>query len=213
MWKKGLLSSDNMGGTFGALRASDLVYGSSVDRYLMGNDLASNALMAWNADGTRMPYRMHTDYLHKLFLNNELAKNKFIVGDKPVSLLDIRAPMFVLGTETDHVAPWKSVYKLHGQTHTEFTYLLTSGGHNAGVISGAIHPYRRFRTHTWKAGDNYTDPDTFFETAEVVPSSWWPAWSEWLDQRMSGQVKPPRMGASRRGYKPIEDAPGKYVFG
>ena len=213
MWKKGMLKSNRMGSTFGALRASDLIYGSSVDRYLLGKEQASNALMAWNADGTRMPYRMHTDYLHKLFLNNELARNQFIVGDQPVSLLDIRVPMFVLGTETDHVAPWKSVYKLHALTQTEMTFLLTSGGHNAGVISGAIHPYRRFRMQTRQPGDKFMDPETWMDSVEVLPDSWWPAWSEWLDQKMSNEVKPPRMGAPRKGLKVIEDAPGKYVLG
>jgi polyhydroxyalkanoate synthase len=213
MWKKGFLSSENMGGTFGSLRASDLIYGSAVERYLLGKDPPPSDLMAWNADGTRMPYRMHTDYLHKLFLRNELAQNEFVVGGRPVALQDISVPMFVLGTETDHVAPWKSVYKLHRLTQDELTFLLTSGGHNAGVISGAVHPYRRYRMHTRHPGDKYVDPDTWMATVEVNPNSWWPAWNAWLDQRMSGTVKPPRMGAPNKGRKPIGDAPGRYVFG
>jgi len=213
MWKEGFLSSGSMGGTFGSLRASDLIYGGAVDRYLLGNDQVPNDLMAWNADGTRMPYRMHTEYLHKLFLNNELAQNKFVVGGKPVSLQDIRAPIFALGTETDHVAPWQSVFKLHGLTQAELTFLLTSGGHNAGVISGAVHPYRRFRMHTRQPGDKYLDPDTWMETIAVNPGSWWPAWNHWLGERTSQYVKPPRMGAPNKGLKPIQDAPGQYVFG
>jgi polyhydroxyalkanoate synthase len=213
MWKKGFLSSENMGGTFGSLRVSDLVYGSAVDRYLLGKDSTPSELMAWNSDGTRMPYRMHTDYLHKLFLRNELAQNQFVVGDRPIALQDIRVPMFALGTETDHVAPWKSVYKLHRLTQDELTFALTSGGHNAGVISGASHPFRRYRIHTRYPGDKYVDPDTWLETVEVNSDSWWPAWNDWLNQRMSGSAKPPRMGASRKGLKPLEDAPGKYVFG
>lgn len=212
MWKKGFLDSENMGGTFGALRASDMVHGSAVNRYLMGKDQAPIDLMAWNADGTRMPYRMHTDYLHKLFLRNELASNKFIVGDKPVSLMDIRAPLFVLGTETDHVAPWKSVYKLIGMTNTDRTFLLTSGGHNAGVISGPVHPNRRYRMQTQFAGDKYIDSDTWVETVEVKEGSWWPAWDAWLDTHMNELVKPPSMGAARKGIKPLADAPGTYVY-
>jgi polyhydroxyalkanoate synthase len=213
MWKQGVLGSENMGGTFAALRASDLIHGSAVERYLMGKDPAPIDLMAWNADGTRMPYRMHTEYLHKLYLHNELARNKFIVGDKPVSLQDIRVPIFNLGTETDHVAPWKSVYKLRGLTRTEVTFLLTSGGHNAGVICGAVHPRRRYRMHTQHADDRFIDPDTWLDTVEVRQGSWWPAWNDWLDQQMSATVKPPRMGAPGKGCKPIEDAPGTYVFG
>ncbi len=212
MWKKGYLDSENMGGTFGALRASDMFYGSAVNRYLMGNNQAPNDLMAWNADGTRMPYRMHTDYLHQLFLKNELARNKFVVGDRPVSLMDIRAPMFILGTETDHVAPWKSVYKIIGLTNTDRTFLLTSGGHNAGVISGPAHPRRRYRMHTQFTDDKFIDPDRWFKTVEAKEGSWWPAWDAWLDSQMSAQVKPPSMGASRKGLKPLADAPGTYVF-
>jgi polyhydroxyalkanoate synthase len=213
MWKKGVLGSDNMGGTFGALRASDLIYHSAVDRYLMGNEPAAIDLMAWNADGTRMPYRMHSEYLHKLYLRNELARNKFVVGDKPISLQDIRVPIFNLGTETDHVAPWRSVYKLQGLTNTDVTFVLTSGGHNAGVISGPVHPRRRYRMHTQRADDRFIDPDTWLDTVELNEGSWWPAWNAWLDQQMSSVVKPPRMGAPGKGCKPIEDAPGTYVFG
>ena len=212
MWSKGYLSSDNMGGAFGSLHASDLVYGSAVDRYLLGKTQKPIDLMAWNADGTRMPYRMHTEYLHKLFLHNELARNKFMVGGKPVSLSDIRVPMFVLGTETDHVAPWKSAYKLHDLTWTELTFLLTSGGHNAGVISGPSHPRRRYRVHTRQPGDRYTDPESWMSANAVDAGSWWPVWSAWLDERMSKTIKPPRSGAARKGYKVLRDAPGEYVL-
>ncbi len=213
MWKEGLLRSSNMGGAFGALRASDLIYGSSVDRYLMGNEPPEIDLMAWNADGTRMTYRMHTEYLHSLFLHNEFARNKFRVDGRVVSMSDVDVPMFVLGTETDHVAPWKSVYKINDIARTEITFALTSGGHNAGVVSGPEHPRRRFRMHMRKRGDRYMDPDTWFETIEVQQGSWWPAWNEWLDGQMSNQIKPPRMGAARKGYKVLRDAPGEYVFG
>ena len=213
MWKRGVLGSENMGGAFGALRASDLIYGSLVERYLMGKDPDPIDLMAWNADGTRMPYRMHSEYLRKLYLHNELARNKFIVGEKPVSLQDIRVPIFNLGTETDHVAPWRSVYKLQALTRTDVTFLLTSGGHNAGVISGPVHPRRRFRIHTQRADDRFIDPDTWMETIAAQQGSWWPVWNEWLDQRMGAAVKPPRMGAPGKGLEPLEDAPGSYVFG
>ncbi len=213
MWREGLLRSSNMGGAFSALRVSDLVYGSSVDRYLRGNEPAKIDLMAWNADGTRMSYRMHTEYLHKLFLDNEFARNKFRVGGDVVSMSDVRAPMFVLGTETDHVAPWKSVYKINDIARTDITFALTSGGHNAGVVSGPRHPRRRYRMQTRQVGDRYVDPDRWINENEAHEGSWWPAWNDWLDQQMSSQIKPPRMGAARKGFKVLRDAPGKYVFG
>ncbi len=213
MWKRGYLGSENMGQAFSALRASDLIYAAMVDRYLLGKEASPNDLMSWNADGTRMPYRMHSEYLRWLYLENQLAQSKFLVRGQPVSLLDIRVPLFALGTETDHVAPWKSVYKLHHLTTAELTFALTSGGHNAGVISGPEHPRRRYRIHTRSPGDKYTDPDTWFDAQQVHQGSWWPAWNLWLNERTSAQTKSPAMGAARRGYKILRDAPGEYVFG
>jgi polyhydroxyalkanoate synthase len=213
MWKQGYLGIENMGGAFSSLRASELIHAAAVDRYLMGKESQPNDLMAWNADGTRMPYRMHRQYLEKLYLNNELARNKFEVGGRPISLGDLRVPLFVLGTETDHVAPWNSGYKFHDLTGVELTYCLTSGGHNAGVISGPSHPRRRHRIDTRQPGDRYVDPDTWLARNKPVKGSWWPAWNAWLDARSSEQVAPPKTGAARKGYKVLRDAPGEYVLG
>ncbi|MGI9292483.1 MAG: PHA/PHB synthase family protein [Pseudomonadales bacterium] len=213
MWKRGYLGSENMGGAFSALRASDLIYAGMVDRYLMGNETSRNDLMSWNADGTRMPYRMHTEYLTQMYLENQLAQNKFKVGGKAISMADITVPMFVVGTETDHVAPWQSVFKLHGLTHGELTFLLTSGGHNAGIVSGPEHPRRRYRVHTRKNGDKFIAPEDWIDEMTINPGSWWPAWDAWLDQQTSKKTEPPSMGASRKGYKPLRNAPGEYVFG
>jgi len=213
MWKQGFLGSENMGGAFSSLRASDLVYAATVDRYLMGNDARPNDLMAWNADGTRLPYRMHHEYLSRLYMENQLACNKYLVDGRPVSMADLKAPVFVLGTETDHVAPWRSVYKIHDLTRTEVTFVLTSGGHNAGVVSGPEHPRRHYRSHTHRAGDNYLDPGSWFDGNDPVQGSWWPQWDRWLDTQSSEQVKPPAMGAPNEAYKVVGDAPGNYVFG
>jgi polyhydroxyalkanoate synthase len=213
MWKRGYLGSENMGGAFSALRSSDLIYAGIVDRYLLGKKASLNDLMSWNADGTRMPYRMHSEYLEQLYLHNLLAQSKFILGGRAISLSDIRTPMFVLGTETDHVAPWHSVYKIHHLTQNDLTFALTSGGHNAGVVSGPEHPRRRYRVHTRAVGDKYMAPDTWMEEMEVNQGSWWPFWSQWLDERMSGEIEPPAMGAPRKGLRPLREAPGDYVFG
>jgi polyhydroxyalkanoate synthase len=213
MWKQGYLGTEKMGGAFSALRSSDLVYAGIVDRYFKGKEASLNDMMSWNADGTRMPYLMHTEYLTQLYLENQLSQSKFKVGGRTISISDIRVPLFVLGTETDHVAPWHSVYKFHNMTHGELTFALTSGGHNAGVVSGREHPRRRYRIHTRQNGDKYMDPETWMQSMDVNPGSWWPAWDQWLDQRTTAQIKPPTMGASRKGYKPLRDAPGEYVFG
>ncbi len=213
MWKRGYLGSENMGGAFSSLRASDLIYAGLVDRYFLGNEASRNDLMSWNADGTRLPYLMHTEYLTEMYLNNSLAQNKFKVGGRVVSMADIDVPLFVVGTETDHVAPWQSVFKLHGLTRSELTFLLTSGGHNAGIVSGREHPRRRYRIHTRKPGDNYMAPEEWFEETEVNQGSWWLSWDAWLNGQTSEKVKPPPVGVAKKSTKALRDAPGEYVFG
>jgi polyhydroxyalkanoate synthase subunit PhaC len=211
MWEKGFLDSTQMSGAFQLLRSVDLVWSSLVKQYLKGDRTPVNDLMSWNADGTRMPYRMHTQYLRSLFLQNDLATGRFKVWGKPVALPDIDVPIFCVGTVTDHVAPWKSVYKLHLLTHAELTFALTTGGHNVGVVNPpSPESKRRFKLRTRPQGSDYLDPEAFEQTAKEHPGSWWTAWEGWLCAKSSGKVAPPKPGGT--AFTPIGEAPGKYVL-
>jgi polyhydroxyalkanoate synthase len=124
-----------MAGAFQLLRSNDLIWSRMVHEYLMGERAPMNDLMAWNADTTRMPYRMHSAVpAPALFLNDDLSEGRYRVAGKPVSLTDIHTPSFCVATLTDHVAPWRSVYKLHYLVTGEVHFVLTSGGHNAGIV-------------------------------------------------------------------------------
>ncbi len=212
MWKSGVLESRQMGGAFQMLRTYDLLWNPSVATYVKGERTGVNDLMSWNADGTRMAYRMHIDYLRQLYLNNDLAAGRYVALGETLDLAAIDLPMFVVGTETDHVAPWKSVYKVGKLVRSkDFTFCLTSGGHNAGIISGPQHPKRRHRVLTLKAGARLPSPAQYMKQLEPAPGSWWPTFAEWLAAHSTKtKVAPPRMGAA--GYKPLCDAPGEYVL-
>jgi len=214
MWKEGVLESRQMGGAFQLLRTYDLLWAPTIGTYLRGERVGVNDLMSWNADGTRMAYRMHTDYLHQLYLNNDLAEGRYVANGEQLELSDIRVPMFVVGTETDHVAPWRSVYKVGKLVRSaDYTFCLTSGGHNAGIISGPQHPKRRHRVHTSRSGARLLSPDKYLEKVEPLPGSWWPTWAKWLEERSSARkVAPPPMGAPKQGLKPLGKAPGTYVL-
>jgi polyhydroxyalkanoate synthase subunit PhaC len=212
MWEQGFLDSRQMAGTFQLLHSNDLVWSRMVHEYLMGERRPMTDLMAWNADATRMPYRMHSEYLRKLFLDNDLAEERFTVEGKPVALSDIGVPIFAVGTVSDHVAPWRSTYKINFQTDTEVTYLLTPGGHNAGIVSEPGHAGRSFQVMTRQADAHYRDPDTFLAQAPHKAGSWWPEWVAWLDARSGAPVAAPPIGIPTSGYMPLGDAPGTYVL-
>jgi polyhydroxyalkanoate synthase len=211
MSRAGVLKSEQMGAAFALLRSRDLLWAPAVNTYLRGKRDSPNDLMAWNADGTRMPCRMHAEYLRQLYLNNALARGEFESGGQRVDLAAIRVPMFVVGTETDHVAPWQSVYKARGLTRSpDYTFLLTSGGHNAGIVSGPVHPRRRHRVRTWSNDTETLTPQEWLATTPPQAGSWWTAWERWLVAHSTAKrAPPPAVGAS--GYAPIDDAPGEYV--
>jgi polyhydroxyalkanoate synthase len=213
MREQGFLDSKQMAGTFQLLRSNDLIWSRLVQEYLLGRRAPMGDLMAWNADGTRLPARMHSEYLRRLFLGNDLFEGRYDVGDRPVALSDIRVPIFAVATATDHVAPWRSVYKIGLVADTEVTFLLTSGGHNAGIVSEPGHPGRWYRATTCQEGDPYVDPERWEITAPRSEGSWWPAWVRWLGSHSEGRVAPPETGSAPAGYPALGEAPGTYVHG
>ncbi len=214
MSQKGVLESERMAAAFTLLRSRDLLWAPAVNNYIRGERTKPNDLMAWNADGTRMPRRMHTEYLERLYLKNELAQGQFSVHGSQIDLKAIQVPMFVVGTETDHVAPWRAVYKVRALTGSkDYSFLLTSGGHNAGIVSGPAHPKRRFRLRTWNNAHDTLSSDEWLASTPTQSGSWWPAWQSWLVAHSS----PERIAARAIGADPqapsaeLEDAPGRYV--
>jgi polyhydroxyalkanoate synthase subunit PhaC len=212
MWEQGFLDSRQMAGAFQMLRSNDLVWSRVVHDYLLGGRQTMTDLMTWNADATRMPYRMHSEYLRKLFLDNDLAEGRLAAAGKPVALSDLRMPIFAVGTERDHVAPWRSTYKINLQSDTEVTYLLASGGHNVGIVSEPGQPGRSFRFHTKEASQHHLDPERFLREAQRKDGSWWPEWSAWLKSKSGVPAGVPQIGAPKAGYPMLGDAPGTYVF-
>ncbi|MCW5771528.1 MAG: alpha/beta fold hydrolase [Rhodospirillaceae bacterium] len=213
MWDQGYLDSNQMAGAFQILHSADLIWSRMVHNYLMGEKESINDLMAWNADRTRMPYRMHTEYLTGLFLENRLSAGRYAVDGKVIALSDIRCPIFAVGTVKDHVAPWRSVYKINLPTDTDVTFVLTSGGHNAGIVSEPGHPRRVYQAMTRKKDDPYIDPDSWAERAPRFDGSWWPEWQRWLSAHGSAEMTaPPPIGAGPAGYAPLGPAPGTYVY-
>jgi polyhydroxyalkanoate synthase len=104
------------------------------------------------------------------------------------------------------VAPWRSVYKILPLSDTEVTFLLTSGGHNAGVVSPPGLHGRSYQIATQASDAPYMAPDRWVAETELHEGSWWPAWEGWLAQRAGPLAAPPPPISS------LGDAPGTYVL-
>ena len=124
------------------------IWSRLVRDYLLGGRTPVTDLVAWSEDATNMPYRMHSEYLRRLFLDNDLSGGRYLVDGTPVALSNIRYPMFVVATEWDHIAPWKSVYKVHLQLDTDVTFALSSGGHNTAIVNPPDGSTKQFRIGT-----------------------------------------------------------------
>jgi poly[(R)-3-hydroxyalkanoate] polymerase subunit PhaC len=212
MWERGYLDARQMSGAFQLLRSNDLIWSRMVHDYLMGERSVPIDIMAWNADATRMPYKMHSEYLRSLFLDNDLAEGRFKVGGRPIAIHDVHVPIFAVGTEQDHVAPWRSVFKLHALANAETTFVLTNGGHNAGILSQPGHPRRHFRMAVHRHDEQTVDPDSWLAANPPREGSWWPAWSAWLAGSSGAAVPPPPLGGADNRFAPLDDAPGRYVL-
>ncbi len=208
MARTGYLSGRQMAGSFQFLNSRDLVWSRNTRRYLLGQDEVGSDMMSWNADLTRLPERMHSEYLSSLFLNNALAAGQYRVGGVGVALMDIKAPMLVVGTVRDHVSPWQSVYKIHLLTDTHTTFILAAGGHNAGIVSEPGHAHRSYQIDSEEKGHAWTDADTWQENAPRHDGSWWEAMHTWLHDRSGVPVAPPTI-------KPADvlcSAPGENIL-
>ncbi len=214
MAEHGYLDGRQMAGAFQLINSKDLVWSKLVYEYLMGAQTPVTALRAWNADATRLPARMHSEYLRRLYLRNDLAEGRYPAQGRPVSLGDIQVPLFVVSTERDHVSPWHSVYKVQRLVRSPVSFLLTSGGHNVGIVNppaGPLaHPQASYRFDTHAAGAAPADPQAWLQAAPTFEGSWWPCWHHWLARHSSGKVKAQPVTGLLKAGEPVL-APGTYV--
>jgi polyhydroxyalkanoate synthase len=212
MWQRGVLEAAQMAGAFRLLRSNDLIWSRLVHDYLMGDRSPPSDLMTWNADATRMPYRMHSQYLRKLFLENDLAEGRYLVDGEAVALSDLRAPMFVVGTERDHVAPWRSTHKIHLLAEADVTFVLASGGHNTGIVAPPSEEGHSYRVLEKAREASYVGPDEWFREAPRRDGSWWPEWGRFLAGHSGEPISARGPDRPAQDGLVLENAPGRYVM-
>ena len=208
MEQEGGLEGSDMAGTFDMLRANDLIFNYVVSNWLMGKQPPAFDLLAWNGDSTRMPAAMHSFYLRSLYVRNELATGELelALAGQRLSLADVKTDAYVVGAVNDQIVPWTTSYKATRLLGGHVRYVLSSGGHTAGIVN----PPGPKAWHI--AGEDYPQSaEAWRAAAERKDGSWWEDWSGWIESRAGELVKPPRMGSRR--YPPLGAAPGQYVLG
>ena len=215
MAESGYLDGRRMAGAFQLINSKDLVWSKLLHEYLMGAQTPMTPMRAWNADATRMPARMHSEYLRRLYLDNELAKESYRFQGEHVTLRALHAPLFVVATERDHVSPWTSVYKILRLAHARSRFVLVSGGHNVGIVSppsvASTHPEAGYRWAEHEPHEAPTDPFAWRDHAPRVQGSWWKCWHSWLREHGSAEV-PARAVPDVRFDGQVVPAPGTNVF-
>jgi poly[(R)-3-hydroxyalkanoate] polymerase subunit PhaC len=206
MSEKGFLEASEMMGIFTFMRSNDLVWNYAVNNWLMGEDPQAFDILAWNADSTRMPAKMHSFYLRSCYLGNELSRGEMELAGTLLDPASIHGDFYVLGAIEDHIAPWEGSY-LTTQVlpNAEVRYVLSAAGHIAGIVNPPS-PKAWYRT----ADAHPADPKEWFDASVRHEGSWWDDWAEWIGHRSGERVKPPRMGS--RKHRPVGDAPGTYVL-
>jgi polyhydroxyalkanoate synthase len=200
MRRRGYLESSVMASTFDWLRGNDLVWSYVVSNWYMGRKPPPFDILTWNGDSTNMPCAMHSQYLRTCYLENRLAEGRMEVEGTRLDLAAVKTPVFVLGAEADHIAPWRSTYRTTQLFSGEARFTLTSSGHIAGIVNPPGNPKARH----WTREDCPPDPDEWRAGATEHQGSWWDHWVPWAAERSGATVDPPSLPKG-------EPAPGRYV--
>lgn len=202
----GVLPGAAMADTFNALRANDLIWSFFVSNYLMGQDPPAFDLLFWNADQTRMPKKLHLDYLRSMYGRNALSRGEFEIGGIKADLTKVRIPLYFQASREDHIAPMNSVYRsARAFRNADVVLTLAGSGHIAGVVNApAANKYQH-----WTNPDLPETLEAWQAGAEQHPGSWWSHWADWLHARSGDWV--PARNPSKGPLKAIEPAPGSYV--
>ncbi len=209
MAESGYLDGKDMSWSFRLLRSNGLLWNYVVNSYLYGEEPAAIDVLAWNTDNTRMPAEMHSYYLRELYLENKLVQpDALVIKGRSIDLGKITQPLYAIGTEQDHIAPWKETFKIAELVSGPVQYTLATAGHILGIVNPPVEPPKR---RYW-TGDatGQTDADSWLENVEKVPGSWWDDWSVWLAEQCGKLVDAKEPGSEK--HPALIDAPGTYVL-
>ena len=204
--KAGVLDGSETARVFNWMRPNDLIWNYVVSNYLHGNPPPAFDVLYWNSDSTRLPARLHSDFLD-VFQDNPLVKSgQMKLRGVPIDLKKVTCPVYITGGTTDHITPWQACYRSTQLFGGEATYVLSTAGH----IQSLINPPKQSKRKYYTKKDLLADADEWVLGAEQHEGSWWPHWADWL-RGHSGQDIPAKTKVGSKAYPPLTPAPGQYV--
>jgi len=209
MTRRGYLDGREMELAFRMLRSNSLIWHYVVHKYLYGETPPPLDVLFWNTDGTRMPAAMHGYYLRELYINNSLVETDALtIAGEPIDLNRITQPLYAVSAEDDHIAPWRSTFRVANLVSSPVRYVLSSSGHILGIINPPVRPPKRvYWAGPARRGD---DPGSWKASGAQLPGSWWPDWVTWLAPQRGPMVTPPPLGNDQCPV--MGEAPGRYVL-
>jgi polyhydroxyalkanoate synthase len=206
--RKGVITAREMGAVFTWMRPDDLIFNYLANQWLMGEDPPVFDILAWNADGTNLPARLHEQFLDIFGTNSLVRAGALNILGTPLHLSRITLPTFVTGAMTDHLTPWDGCYRTTQLLSGPSTFVLSNAGH----IQSLVNPPGNPKASYWAGGPPGPDPQAWRASAERHTGSWWEAWSEWVLPRAGEEIPAPTEPGSA-DHPALEDAPGSYVRG
>jgi polyhydroxyalkanoate synthase len=197
-----------MARVFAWMRPNDLVWNYWVNNYLLGEPPPTFDVLAWNADTTNLPARLHADFLH-MFLDNPLVRPGAMRAlDTPVDLGEVTCDIYALGALTDHLVPWQGAYQATQLFGGRTRFVLSSSGHIQAIVNPPGNPKARYFVND----DTVADPTAWLKAATELTGTWWDDWVAWTLER-SGAERPAPVRAGSRKHPALDPAPGLYVQG
>jgi polyhydroxyalkanoate synthase subunit PhaC len=207
--RQGYLDGRALAEVFAWLRPDDLIWNYWVNNYLLGNAPPAFDILYWNADTTRLPARLHGDFIDLYFTNPFVNAGKLTLNGQPVDMGRVRGNVdaYVVAGVTDHITPWKAVFKTARILGDNATFVLSNSGHLQSLLNPPTNKKASYLIGLASAAD----PDAFQSSAEKRQGSWWLDWRDWLRDRSGEEADAPKSLGDER-HPALEAAPGSYVF-
>jgi polyhydroxyalkanoate synthase len=204
---RGVLDGHDLALMFAWMRPNDLIWNYWVNNYLLGKEPPAFDILFWNADTTRLPARLHSDYIDLYFTNPFVNPKKLSLNGTAIDMAQVKVDSYVIAGVTDHITPWKSVYQTAKIMGNDTTFILSNSGHLQSLLNPPSNQKASFVTGPLAPAG----PEAFMAGGKKHEGSWWLHWRDWLYERSDEEKPAPTMLGNARHCADVP-APGTYVF-